>query len=232
MKKALFFLSFVAMMGLANAQLNVVYNSVDVLNDDTVTVNVNSPEDEFVFSFDLQNNDTEDFSGRVEADSTDANIFVTGICADVCMVGRVSPSFSIPGGETYENIHVNFEVASGLSMGYSVITKISVLEGLETRAEFWVKLVVNTSSLQTAENASLLTYPNPAKDFVTLSLQNADLSANAKVQMLNAMGAVVKEMPMTSDNMRISVKDMPAGVYACRIADGQKIVATKKIVVK
>lgn len=232
MKKTLFFLSFVAMLGLANAQLNVVYNSVDILNDDTITLNVTSPDDEFIFAFDLQNNDTEDFTGRIEADSTDANIFVGSICTDVCMAGRESPMFTITGGSSLDGIHINFEVANGLGMGYSAKTKISVLAGLETKVEFWVKLVVNNVSLQTAENASLLTYPNPAKDFVTLSLQNADLSANAKVQILNTLGAVVKEAPMTSDNLRISVKDMPAGVYACRIADGQKIVTTKKIVVK
>ena len=232
MKKVLFFLSFVAMMGLANAQMKAVYNSTDIINDDTVTVNVTSPCDEVTFAVSFQNDDTQDFTGYVVADSNDANIWVTGICAESCVVGRMSSPFTIQSGQTYTDFHATIEVSAGLANGYSTIIQFSLNSGLETAVTFWVKFVVNTASLQTAENVSLLVYPNPAKDFVSLSLQNADLSANAKVQMLNAMGAVVKEIPMTSENIRISVKDMPAGVYACRIADGQKIVAIKKIVIK
>ena len=67
---------------------------------------------------------------------------------------------------------------------------------------------------------------------MTLSVQNANLSANAQVQVVNALGAVVREMPMTKDNMRINLNDMPAGVYVCRVVDGQSYVTTKKFVVK
>ncbi|MBR4803881.1 MAG: hypothetical protein IK032_04515, partial [Bacteroidales bacterium] len=175
MKKALFFLSFVAMMGLANAQLNVVYNSVDILNDDTITVNVASPDDEYIFAFDIQNNDTEGFTGHIEADSTDANILVTGICLDMCVEGRVSQTFTIAGGNNYSDIHAVLEVADGLTAGYNAVIKFTVTDGTTPKAVFWVKFVVSNASLQTTENALLLTYPNPAKDFLTLSLQNADL---------------------------------------------------------
>ena len=40
MKKALFFLSLVAVMGISNAQIKFIYNN-DTINGDTVTVNVN-----------------------------------------------------------------------------------------------------------------------------------------------------------------------------------------------
>ena len=230
MKKVLFFLSLVAVMGMSNAQVKFIYNN-DTINNDTVTAYIDPLADEITFAVDIANTSTHDIALHMVADSTSPNINVIGMCAGECYVGR-SINFTLPAESVYTEFHATIEVAPGTPNGYSAVIAFDDPYVNMPYVNFWVKFVVGNASLQTAENASLLTYPNPAKDFVTLSLQNADLSANAKVQMLNAMGAVVKEMPMTSDNMRISLKDMPAGVYACRIADGQKIVATKKIVVK
>ena len=230
MKKVLFFLSLVAVMGMSNAQVKFIYNN-DTINNDTVTAYIDPLADEITFAVDIANTSTHDIALHMVADSTSPNINVIGMCAGECYVGR-SINFTLPAESVYTEFHATIEVAPGTPNGYSAVIAFDDPYVNMPYVNFWVKFVVGNASLQTAENASLLTYPNPAKDFVTLSLQNADLSANAKVQMLNAMGAVVKEMPMTSDNMRISVKDMPAGVYACRIAYGQKIVATKKIVVK
>lgn len=219
-----------AVMGMSNAQVKFIYNN-DTINGDTVTAYIDPLADEITFAVDIANLLSQDVALHMVADSTSPYINVTGMCAGECFVGR-SINFTLPANTVYTEFHANIEVTPGTPDGYSAIIGFEDPYINTPNVNFWVKFVVGNASLQTAENASLLTYPNPAKDFVTLSLQNSDLSANAKVQMLNAMGAVVKEMPMTSDNMRISVKDMPAGVYACRIADGQKIVATKKIVVK
>jgi hypothetical protein len=43
---------------------------------------------------------------------------------------------------------------------------------------------------------------------------------------------VVKEEAMASEQSRLNVKGMPAGVYACRIVDGYNTVAVKKMIVK
>ena len=230
MKKVLFFLSLVAVMGMSNAQVKFIYNN-DTINNDTVTVNIDPLADEISFAVDIANTSTQDIALHMVADSTSPNINVTGMCAGECFVGR-SINFTLPANTVYTEFHANIEVTPGTPDGYSAVIAFDDPYVNMPNVNFWVKFVVGNASLQTAENASLIAYPNPASDFLTLSLQNTDLSANAKVQIINAMGAVVKEMPMTSDNMRISVKDMPAGVYACRIADGQKVVATKKIVVK
>ena len=233
MKKTLFFLSIMAIVGMANAQMNVVYNGTNIINNDTVIVNVTSPDDALTFAVVFQNTDTSDFVGYVTADSNDANIYVTGLCAETCVAARESSTFTIFGNSTYSDFHANINVAAGLAMGYSTIVKFSLVSGVTPVVEFWANFVVNnTESLQTARNTSLCIYPNPVTDFMTLSVQNANLSANAQVQVVNALGAVVREMPMTKDNIRINLNDMPAGVYVCRVVDGQSYVTTKKFVVK
>lgn len=223
-------MSFVAVVGISNAQLRFIYGN-DTINGDTVTVNINPLDDEILFAVNIANLSSQDAALHIVADSTSPNINVAGMCAEACCEGR-EISFSVPANSVYTEFHATIEVAAGTPNGYSAVIGFEDPYINTPNVNFWVKFVVQSSSVNIAEQAMMQLYPNPAKDFVTLSLQNADLSANAKVQMLNALGAVVKEMPMTSDNMRISVNDMPAGVYACRIADGHNIVATKKIVVK
>ncbi len=232
MKKALFFLLLAATVGMANAQFKVWYNTTDEITNDTAVVNVSSPDDDFWFMVNLENSNTSDFSGFVKADSTDANIRVVGMCAGECAVGRISPSITIQGGETYTEFHAQLDIEPGLPVGYTAKIKFIVNDGTDDVAVFWAKFVVASSSIAEAQQPSVLLYPNPAKDFVTLSLQNAQISANAKVQIVNGLGAVVKEQPALSEHLRVNVADMPAGVYACRITDGAKIVAVKKLIVR
>ncbi len=221
-----------ATVGIANAQFRVWYNTTDEITNDTVVVNVQSPNDDFWFMVNLENNNTSDFTGFVKADSTDQNIRVVGMCAGECAVGRISPTITIQGGETYTEFHAQMDIATALPVGYCAKIKFTVNNGTNDVAVFWAKFVVETSSIAEAQQPSMQLYPNPTKDFVTLSVQNAELTANAKVQIVNTLGAVVKEQPVLSEQQRINVADMPAGVYACRITDGSKNIAVKKMIVR
>lgn len=230
MKKALFFLSLVAVMGISNAQVKFIYSN-DTINGDTVTVNIDPLADEITFAVDIANTSTHDIALHMVADSTSPNINVTGMCAGECYVGR-SINFIVPASTVYTEFHANLDVALGTPNGYSAVIGFCDPFINMPNVNFWVKFVVQSSSVDLAEQASLQLYPNPAKDFVTVACTGANLSSNAKVQIVNALGAVVNEMPMTSEQSRVSVKGMPAGVYACRIVDGSNIVAVKKMIVK
>ena len=230
MKKVLFFLSLVAVMGMSNAQVKFIYNN-DTINNDTVTVNIDPLADEISFAVDIANTSTQDIALHMVADSTSPNINVTGMCAGECFVGR-SINFTLPAESVYTEFHATIEVAPGTPNGYSAVIAFDDPYVNMPYVNFWVKFVVGSSSVDLAEQASLQLYPNPAKDFVTVACIGANLSSNAKVQIVNALGAVVNEMPMTSEQSRLSVKGMPAGVYACRIVDGSNTVAVKKMVVK
>lgn len=230
MKKALFFLSLVAVMGISNAQVKFIYGN-DTINNDTVTVNIDPLDDELAFAVNIANLSSEDVVLNIVADSTSPNINVTGMCAGQCYVGR-SINFTLPAEDVYTDFHATLDVTRGTPNGYTAVIRFYDPLTSVPDVNFWVRFVVQSSSVDLAEQASLQLYPNPAKDFVTVACTGANLSSNAKVQIVNALGAVVNEMPMTSEQSRVSVKGMPAGVYACRIVDGSNTVAVKKMVVK
>ena len=230
MKKTLFFLSLLAVMGISNAQVKFIYNN-DTINGDTVTVNVSSPDDEVVFAVNIANLSSADVALTIVADSTSPNINVTGMCASACYTGR-SINFTVPANSVYTEFHANIEVKRGLNNGYSAVIGFSNPTVNMPDVNFWVRFVVQGASLDMAEQAELQLFPNPAVDFVTVSCNGATLSSNAKVQIVNALGAVVKEATIASEQSLVSVKGMPAGIYACRIVDGSNTVAVKKIIVK
>ena len=165
------------------------------------------------------------------ADSTSPYINVTGMCAGQCYVGR-SINFTLPADTVYTEFHANLEVEAGLANGYTAVIGFSDPSINMPNVNFWVKFVVQSSSVDVAGQASLQLYPNPTKDFVTVACTGANISSDTKIQIVNALGAVVKEETMASEQSRVSVKGMPAGVYACRIVDGSHILAVKKMIVK
>lgn len=230
MKKALFFLSLVAVMGISNAQVKFIYSN-DTINGDTVTAMIDPLADEITFAVDIANLSSADVALTIVADSTSPYINISGMCAGSCFTGR-SINFTLPGNTVYTDFHANLEVAPGTPNGTSAVIAFCDPFINMPNVNFWVKFVVQSSSVDLAEQASLQLYPNPAKDFVTVACIGANLSSNSKVQIVNALGAVVKEEAMTSEHSRLNVKGMPAGVYACRIVDGYNTVAVKKMIVK
>lgn len=230
MKKALFFLSLVAVMGISNAQVKFIYSN-DTINGDTVTAMIDPLADEITFAVDIANLSSVDVALTIVADSTSPYINISGMCAGSCFTGR-SINFTLPGNTVYTDFHANLEVAPGTPNGTSAVIAFCDPFINMPNVNFWVKFVVQSSSVDLAEQASLQLYPNPAKDFVTVACIGANLSSNSKVQIVNALGAVVKEEAMASEQSRLNVKGMPAGVYACRIVDGYNTVAVKKMIVK
>jgi hypothetical protein len=73
--------------------------------------------------------------------------------------------------------------------------------------------VDNTTGINSASEASLMVYPNPADQL--LSIRSS--VANGRVSLMDATGRIVKEQTIqTSTNMNVS--DLSAGVYMLRVA--------------
>ena len=69
-------------------------------------------------------------------------------------------------------------------------------------------------------------FPNPAKDFVSVSVSNA-MSGNAKIVVYDLLGNVVKKLSATMNSgirfeQKFSVADLPSGIYPVRISSGKK----------
>ncbi len=66
---------------------------------------------------------------------------------------------------------------------------------------------------------NLFIYPNPAGDFINISIDNdADLLAR-EVQILDLLGLVVSKQELTDGNNRIDISNLPRGTYFIKVGD-------------
>lgn len=72
---------------------------------------------------------------------------------------------------------------------------------------------------------SLAIYPNPASDFITVSLNNND----AIVEIVNQIGQVIKSEKINSNTSRIDISALNSGVYFVKTKIGNKT-SVKKLV--
>ncbi|MBR9860927.1 T9SS type A sorting domain-containing protein [bacterium] len=100
---------------------------------------------------------------------------------------------------------------------------------------FQVKEIYNanlTSSLEDFETITWSAYPNPATDFVNISISRDYNFADFTVNIYNAMGQVVYSAPMTSFNSQINLGLIKSkGLYNIELIDPKnRIRATKKVI--
>ena len=80
------------------------------------------------------------------------------------------------------------------------------------------------------EQKSFSVYPNPAKEFIQIDL-NQDLSENAELNLYNQQGQLVKSLNHFNNQERIYLNDLERGLYIARlVTKGQ--VLTQKIILR
>ena len=75
-------------------------------------------------------------------------------------------------------------------------------------------------------------YPNPANDYVTLNVIGR-ISQNAEYSIYGAAdGKILRQEPLASNQVRLTVSTLAQGVYFVRITDADRVVVKKLIVQK
>jgi Secretion system C-terminal sorting domain len=86
-----------------------------------------------------------------------------------------------------------------------------------------------TDTKENLLNSKVNIFPNPAKeDFITIELQ--DLQAS-DLLIYNTLGKLIKSVPVTSNQMALSIADLPAGIYQLQIQTAEGM-AVKRLVVE
>ena len=71
-------------------------------------------------------------------------------------------------------------------------------------------------------------FPNPAEEWITLSIPSEKSNASFECDILNITGKVMKHTTISGENTMVNVKDLPAGIYTCRlIANDQSVVIAR-----
>ncbi|MDX5437635.1 MAG: T9SS type A sorting domain-containing protein, partial [Pontibacter sp.] len=66
--------------------------------------------------------------------------------------------------------------------------------------------------------AAALVYPNPARDYLGISVT----AQHMQVRIMNITGAEVMQVKMQEGNDRVDVSQLPKGIYTIELYDGQK----------
>ncbi len=83
-----------------------------------------------------------------------------------------------------------------------------------------------TTSIHAIKAADVVIYPNPAKELLTVGLNDAQQN---KITVYDVVGKLVFQAETTTTQLNIDTKDFPQGVYLLQIQNETGI-ATKKII--
>jgi hypothetical protein len=78
---------------------------------------------------------------------------------------------------------------------------------------------------------SMIAFPNPATDFVRLSIRNYEIQ-DLKYQLFDINGSMVQQEKIVSDETNISMQSMLPATYFLKITRGNKEIKTFKIIKK
>lgn len=128
---------------------------------------------------------------------------------------------TLDGGMKWEKVGNNLPTVPVFDVEIDMNTK-RLLAGTFARSLYSVSLdsILTAVSIQPANlpTASLKLYPNPAQDYLNLSIPAAEVR-EAKLSIFNTQGRLLRQMPYTE---RISVADLPKGVYLISVENRNK----------
>jgi hypothetical protein len=78
-------------------------------------------------------------------------------------------------------------------------------------------------------NLEIVAYPNPTTDFLTLNINNYDLT-NFSYQLFDAGGKIIESRKITSVSETIRMGKLPGGIYFLRVINNNQTIKTFKII--
>lgn len=146
-------------------------------------------------------------------------------------------SFSTVSAQEIVNTSGGNATGSGGSASYSVGqvvykshvgTSGSVSQGVQ---QSYVVLVENAIEEATGVNLSVSAYPNPTTDYLTLSIEEFDIS-NLSYQLFDIHGKLLQKAQITDNKTTIVMIDFVSANFFVKVVQGNKEVKTFKIVKK
>jgi hypothetical protein len=126
-------------------------------------------------------------------------------------------------------------IGSGGTVSYSVgqlmyttnIGSGTVSQGVQQAFEFQT---LSNPELTTV-NLSAVTYPNPTKDYIVLSLTDATLTG-LSYMMFDLQGRLVTKAKVEQEATQIAMKNLAIGVYILKVNQNNQELKTFKIIKK
>ena len=115
-------------------------------------------------------------------------------------------------GQTFysTNSGTNGKVHPGVQQPY----EISVVTGIEDASGISLEMLI---------------YPNPAKDFINLIIENFEID-NLSYQLYDINGSILKKDKVVDNETSISMQDLKPSTYFIKVIQGNKDIKTFKII--
>jgi hypothetical protein len=105
-------------------------------------------------------------------------------------------------------------------------TNGSVAQGVQQPYEIWV-----VTAIEEAKGINLLVtvYPNPATDYLTLRIDELDIS-NLSYQLYDIQGKLLRNEKITSNQTSIAMSNLMPATYFVKVVQGNKEIKTFRII--
>ena len=121
--------------------------------------------------------------------------------------------------------------SASYSVGQAVYTSNTetggtVAQGVQQPYEIWVE-----TTIEEAKGINLLVtaYPNPTTDYLTLRIDEFDIS-DLSYQLYDMQGKRLRNEKVTSNQTRIVMSNLAPATYSVKVVQGNKEIKTFKIV--
>jgi hypothetical protein len=126
---------------------------------------------------------------------------------------------------SYTDVNIKKLVPANINSIYYRLRSVDK-DGSATYSGVVVLKVSNTNEVEYA------VFPNPAKDFVTITATQLPAVENAYIRLADVTGKVLILQKMTSSRQQISVSPYPNGTYFLQLITSDKVVYTQKIIIR
>lgn len=150
--------------------------------------------------------------------------WLSSICTDICYPPDVvSSTITVPAGAT---VGFSYYFYTTDTPGEGEIQLI-VRQAFDYDMSYFVSLKACTEFTEeepvaieiTGSEKEMKLFPNPASENVIVQTSNA-ISANSVIQLYNANGSLIMEVPAQSASTSISLEELSAGIYQVVLLNG------------
>ena len=110
---------------------------------------------------------------------------------------------------------VNGTSTSGCSNSASITQSVSLCTGLAIQSG--------------VEAQSISIFPNPTNGFLNVHISTT-LNATSYIQILNVLGQIVLTTNIQNQTTQLNISDLKNGLYFVKVLEGNKVIATQKII--
>ena len=241
-KKTIFTLMFVAVMGWVSAQ-SVQFEWDGHVYEEGETIECTNDEfgyGEFLQHMQLRNLTSNDLNIIIEKDviSNPENLlnwFCWGLCVSPDVIVSPNP-VTLPANSVTSTEALSFHALFDEGVYGKVVVKYSAYDEQYPGERSTIVVVFNKSGIGVRESAAVQfgqAYPNPASSMVNFDY-NINAGDRASVSVYNLLGQEVRNQQLNSlqGHLSISVADLNEGIYFCKLFVNSCAVKTEKFVVK